>query len=434
MPRIRSYPTARNTDRRLLTRVMLRNYKSIAACDVSPAQLSFLVGPNGSGKSNFLDALRFVADSLRFSLDHALRGRGGINDVRRRSGDHPRRPFGIRVEFNLADSRGYYAFAIHAKRRGEYEIQQEECRVIQQNEDDPRLNEEKHGRSVASHFYKVKRGCVVDSTLSPAPAATADRLYLVNVSGVDSFRPVYDALAGMGFYNLSPEAIRDLQPPDPGDLLKRDGSNAVSVLSSLAKHSPASKRRIEEYLGVILPGPVKVNRWRIGPKDVLEFLQEVPGSQQSWRFQASNMSDGTLRALGVLLALFQGVGKDESKRRLVGIEEPEAALHPAATGVLVDALRDAAEHAQIFVTSHSPDLLDDKDIPDDSILAVLAEYGQTKFDLRETKIGPLNHVGRSALRDRLFTAGELLRMNQLGPDPDRSGLRPSDLKLFGSGT
>ena len=71
-------------EQRLLTRVVLRNYKSIAACDVQPAQLSFLVGPNGSGKSNFLDALRFIADSLRHSIDHALRERGGINEVRRR--------------------------------------------------------------------------------------------------------------------------------------------------------------------------------------------------------------------------------------------------------------------------------------------------------------------------------------------------------------
>ena len=69
-------------DRRLLTRVKLRNYKSIAACDVAPAQLSFLVGPNGSGKSNFLDALRFIADSLRFSIDHALRDRGGRSGPR----------------------------------------------------------------------------------------------------------------------------------------------------------------------------------------------------------------------------------------------------------------------------------------------------------------------------------------------------------------
>ena len=65
-------------DHRLLRRVVLRNYKSIAACDVSLAQLSFLVGPNGSGKSNFLDALRFIADALRFSVDHALRDRGGL--------------------------------------------------------------------------------------------------------------------------------------------------------------------------------------------------------------------------------------------------------------------------------------------------------------------------------------------------------------------
>ena len=426
-------PIHRNTDRRLLTRVVLRNYKSIAACDVSPAQLSFLVGPNGSGKSNFLDALRFVADSLRFSLDHALRDRGGINDVRRRSGGRPTH-FGIRVEFNLADSRGHYAFSVGAKPRGGYEIQQEECRVVQQDGDDPRLNEGEHGRTIAPHFYKVKRGRVVSSSLSPTPAAAADRLYLVNVSGVDSFRPVYDALSGAGFYNLNPEAIRDLQPPDPGDLLKPDGSNAASMLSSLEKRSPASKRRIEEYLGVVVPGLVKVNRWRVGPRETLEFRQEVRGPQDSWRFLASNMSDGTLRAFGVLLALFQGAGSGDSKRRLVGIEEPEAALHPAAAGVLVDALRDAAGHAQIFVTSHSPDLLDNDDIPDDSILAVLAEYGQTGIGLRETKIGSLDHVGRSALRDRLFTAGELLRMNQIDPDPARSNLSPNDLELFGSRT
>ena len=426
-------PIHRNADRRLLTRVVLRNYKSIAACDVSPAQLSFLVGPNGSGKSNFLDALRFVADSLRFSLDHALRDRGGVNAVRRRSGGRPTH-FGIRVEFNLADSRGHYAFSVEAKRPSGYEIRQEECRVVQQDGDDTRLNEGEHGRIIAPHFYKVERGRVVDSSLSPTPAAAADRLYLVNVSGVDSFRPVYDALSGAGFYNLNPEAIRDLQPPDPGDLLKPDGSNAASMLSSLEKRSPASKRRIEEYLGVVVPGLVKVNRWRVGSRETLEFRQEVRGPQDSWRFLASNMSDGTLRAFGVLLALFQSAGSGDSKRRLVGIEEPEAALHPAAAGVLVDALRDAAGHAQIFVTSHSPDLLDNDDIPDDSILAVLADYGQTRFGLRETKIGPLDQVGRSVLGDRMFTAGELLRMNQIDPDPARSNLSPNDLELFGSRT
>ena len=83
-----------------IKRVTIKNYKSIAACDVRLGPLMFLVGPNGAGKSNFLDALRFVADALNSSLDHAIRDRGGINDVRRRSGGHPNH-FSIRLDFAL---------------------------------------------------------------------------------------------------------------------------------------------------------------------------------------------------------------------------------------------------------------------------------------------------------------------------------------------
>ena len=381
---------------------MLRNYKSIAACDVSPAQLAFLVGPNGSGKSNFLDALRFIADSLRFSIDHALRDRGGINDVRRRSGGHPTH-FGIRVEFALSGGAGHYAFAVGARPRGAYEVQQEECLIVEER----------------PHYYRVERGEVVKSTLSPPPAASADRLYLVTLSGIESFRRLYDALSGTGFYNLNPEAIRDLQSPDPGDLLKRDGSNMASVLANLP---PEFIERIEAYLRKFVPSVSGVGRRLIGPRVTLEFRQEVRGAQHPWRLFANNMSDGTLRAFGVLVALFQRAGNAE--RRLVGIEEPEVALHPAAADVLIDSLRDATEHTQVLVTSHSPELLDNQAISDDSIVAVVADHG-------ESRIGPLDEVGRSALRDRLYTAGELLKMNQIEPDPARSFLEPRQLELFG---
>jgi hypothetical protein len=91
-----------------LTRVVLKNYKSIAVSGVDLRALTFLVGPNGSGKSNFLDALRFTSDSLRSSLDNALRERGGIAEVRRRSGGHPTH-FGIRLEFQLPLAVGHYA-------------------------------------------------------------------------------------------------------------------------------------------------------------------------------------------------------------------------------------------------------------------------------------------------------------------------------------
>lgn len=397
-------------DRRLLTRVLLRNYKSIAACDVSPAQLSFLVGRNGSGKSNFLDALRFVSESLRYSVGDVLRDRREINGVLRRSVGRPRH-FGVRVEFNLEDSGGHFAFSVGAKPHGAYDILREECYVF------PRSG-------ARSQFYRVERSRIVKSTVEPHPAARSNHLYLPTVLGFGDFGSVYDALSGTRFYRLNLEGTRNPQPFGPEEFLKPNGSNVASVLSNLFRRSPDFKRRIEEYLGKILPGVVGVNPRLFGAKEILEFRQQIRGAKRLLSFDASSMSDGALRAVCLLVALFQGAENGNSGRRLVGIVEPVAGLHPATVGVLNDALRDAAEHAQIFATTHSADLLDNNEISAESILVAVAEQG-------ESRIGPLNQVGRSVLRDRLYTAGELLRMDQLYPDPDLAAVKPGQRRLFG---
>ena len=101
-----------------LKRVILNNFMSIARCQLDLKSLNFLVGQNGAGKSNFLDALRFTADALNTSLEHALRERGGIGEVRRRSAGHPTN-FGVRLEWELpAGDSGIYAFRIGAKPQG----------------------------------------------------------------------------------------------------------------------------------------------------------------------------------------------------------------------------------------------------------------------------------------------------------------------------
>lgn len=394
-------------DRRLLRRVVLRNYKSIAACDVSPGQLTFLVGPNGSGKSNFLDALRFVSDSLRHSLDHALRDRGGINEVRRRSSGHPTH-FGMRVEFDVGIATGHFAFTVAARKGGAYELKKEECVVLPKND-------------APAQYYRVSSG-EVKSSASLFPAISPRRLALVSASGMPAFRPVYDAFSRSGFYNLNPAAIRTMQSPDPGDLMNRDGGNVASVLDRIGQQSPEATKTIEEYLGKIVPGITGVDRKSVGPVETLEFRQRVTGAQHPWRFYASSMSDGTLRTVGLLVALFQTNGRGGEGRSLVGIEEPELALHPAAAGVLVDALGDAAEQKQVLVTSHSADLLDEEEIGVARVLAVVSDDGCTR-------IGPLDEIGASVLRDHLYTAGELLRMDRLEPDSrlSRPGVRQRDL-------
>lgn len=398
-----------------LKRVVLRNYKSIAACSVKLGPLSFLVGPNGAGKSNFLEALRLVAESLTTSLEHALRDRGGINEVRRRSSGHPTH-FGIRLEFDLPDgSNGYYGFRVGALEKGGFAVQQEECRL--------------YGPSWKDEcFYETELGQVKQTSERTMPPASSDRLFLVAAAGLPAFRPIYDALSHMGFYNLNPDEIRDLQQPDTGEVLQRDGRNLASVLNALRRDNPDARGRVVQFLSKVVPGVQDVTVKHVGKKETLEFRQMVGGNESPWRFLAENMSDGTLRALGVLTALFQ-TGVENGKRvPLVGIEEPEAAVHPGAAGVLRDALQAAAASTQVIVTSHSPDLLDDKSLSDECLLGVVNING-------ETQIGPIDEGGRSTLRDRLYTAGELLRLGQLNPDIEKVKATPSrQLELFGEST
>lgn len=382
--------------RPFLTTVRLRNYRSIASAEVRLRPLTFLVGPNGSGKSNFLDALRFVADALRTSLDQALRDRNGIKEVRMRSAGHPTH-FSLSMDFQLGGGgTGSYEFRIGARARGGYEVQSEECRVRGPDALAPEA------------WFRVRSG-EVEASVATRPPAASDRLYLVNAAGLPQFRPVFDAFSRMGFYNLNPAAIREPQPPDAGDMLARDGWNLPSVIARLGAESPETKIRIEEYLEKVVPGVVGVDRKVMASRETIEFRQVVRGAASPWKFDAANMSDGTLRALGILAAIFQPGNGAGGRVTLVGLEEPELALHPGAAGILRDGLREASEQVQVVVTSHSPELIDDERIDSDSLLAVSCEGGTTR-------IARPDAAARTALADRLYTAGELLRLNQLQPE------------------
>lgn len=253
-----------------LRRVVIENYRSIESCNVELGPVTLLVGPNGSGKSNFLDAIRFVSDALRTNLSQAIRDRGGFNEICRRGQGEPT-SFAIRLEFQLDGRASSFAFRVALRSDGGFLVKDELC----------------HGVDGDAHLQ----------------GGTMDRLSITR-SGPPA---VVDALAGMAFYNLNPARIRELQTPDSGDVLSRDGENAASVLRRISEFQPDLRERIDRYLAFVAPGLVGVQPITLGPKATVTFKQK--SGDQIQHFYAESMSDGTLRAFGILLALFQTGGR-----------------------------------------------------------------------------------------------------------------------------
>jgi predicted ATPase len=375
-----------------LARVKIRNYKSIGRCDVTLARMSVFIGRNGSGKSNFLDALQFVVDGLVTSLEHAIKARGGIQAVRRKSTGHPSN-FAIELKLNLPGMQvANYAFEVAARKEGGFSVKREALRVI-------------NGAGNVVAHYSVLDGDLKSSYPENLPKPVSDRLFLVVASGISQFRPAYDTLCSMGFYNFNPEAMRELQSPDAGELLHHDGDNIASVIGRM---NDAEKERAESYLSKIAPGVDGVERSTLGPRETLEFRQSVEGAEHPWRFLAASMSDGTLRALGILMAASQSL-RYSGGAQLVGIEEPETALHPAAARALMDALQEATTHTQVLITTHSSELLDAMEFEPGSLFVVEAIKG-------ETFISHIDPASRKIIEQHLSTPGEMLRMDQLQQD------------------
>lgn len=370
----------------LITRVVLQNYRSFRTGSVRLSPLTFLIGPNASGKSNFLDAIQFVADALAGTLEQSVEKRGGITALRHKHrGDDPFVRF--RFEMTFADGgRAHYAFELEHVPFG-CRARKEECALYPAGSDSPLR-------------YRASDETVVQQS-SRLPLPTSGReLFLSSKFVMSEFHVVRDALAGNGVYNLSSASLKTPTLVQGDPMLGTDGRNLACVLWQMKETAPESFARVTEYLAKIFPPLHSIEFNRTWSNELQKYdvengevgiclMRKAPAPRHLWNLPADSLSDGTLRALAILCALFQ-----HGPTPLVGIEEPENGLHPGAFGVLLDALNEASRQRQICVTSHSPDVLQATAISADSILTVQNHDG-------DSTISPLPHSARAALQQRL---------------------------------
>lgn len=366
------------------TELRLKNFRAFEDARLRFGDLTALVGRNGSGKSTILEAVDFFRDAVSDSVLNALERRGGLPSIRRRQA--AKRPYDVSLamEMKVGKTRFLYGFKLGASGSGSALQIKEES--LSNDGDYPSF----HRTVKEVKFHGIRSGAAV----SP------ESLLLPNLASEDKYwMRIFLFLRRMRTYTLAPSVIREEPSIGEGNFLKRDGSNTGDVLKEL-QSDRVTMHWILSRLSEVAPGVVGAHADASSAGRRLINFQRTGPTGEPQTFPSGLMSDGTLRCLAVLLALRQ-----KPPASLIVIDEIEDSIHPAAIGVLLDAIAETTDRSQIVITSHSPEALSHPAINGDRIRVLDWSDGTSKlFELSSNVIAYLNPPQ---------TVGKLLRSNAL---------------------
>jgi len=320
-------------------KLRLKNWKNFEDTgEIEILDRLFLVGPNASGKSNFLDAFRFLRD-LAASFQEAVARRGGVGALRCLAAQ--RYPdIELRAELEAQDGK-----------RWTYEVA---------------FNQDKQRRPLLKREFVALNGQTLLDRPNDDDRADPERLTQTHLEQVNvnrEFRDLATFFASIHYLHIVPQLVRE-----PGHLVDQThdpfgGDFLEQVAKTPEKARQSRLGRIKAALQVAIPQLQEIELWR----DVLG-MPHLRGKYEHWRAQGAwqtegQFSDGTLRLMGILWAVMDDQGP-------LLLEEPELSLHPGVVRVLPQMLARAQRRTgrQVFLSTHSPDLLNDEGIGLDEVL------------------------------------------------------------------
>jgi predicted ATPase len=323
-----------------IRKLTLRNWKNFAQAEAEIHDRLFLVGPNASGKSNFLDAFRFLRDlaSTGGGFQEAVGRRGGVTALR------------------CLAARRYPDVTVGVVTESESEKWQYELSFNQDNQRRPMVRMERVRRG---NEILLDRPTYEDK--SDPTRLTQTYLEQVNVN--QPFRALASFFASLRYLHIVPQLVREpdrsvgrTNDPFGGDFLEQ-------VAKTPERTQKARLRRIQEALRVAVPQLQEIELARDA-----RGTPHLRGKYQHWRPQGAwqteeQFSDGTLRLMGLLWVALDKEGP-------LLLEEPELSLHPEIVRLLPQLLARVQRRTgrQIFLSTHSPDLLRDEGIGLDEVL------------------------------------------------------------------
>jgi predicted ATPase len=361
-----------------INRLTVRNYRSLADVTVDFEDLTVLVGPNGGGKSNILDVLRFVRDALMLGLDKAMQDRGGITSLRRFSPDGELYDIEISLQITLNNQSFQFGLILGSHKNDEYYIKEDSF-------DAPKEYQAKDSAS--------------ESSVDNDKKAQSVKHHILSLLGHDiRDNPLYTYLAGLAFYSIFPNSLREPQKIGKPYPLEEDGGNLATLLRDfIANPNNTWREDLYQSLAIIIPHVIPDNPLSVESLGsfIIVKLKHTNGAE----FDLFQESDGTLRVLALLTALYQ-----QPPLPLIGIEEPELTIYPRALESLCEIIDETSCRSQIILTTHSPELINY--FKADSLRAVGIVDGATQ-------IGRIREDQRQVIVEQLYKGGDLLMMEGL---------------------
>lgn len=332
-----------------LKNITIDGYKSIRHMSLELRPLNVLIGANGAGKSNLLSFFKLLSEMRRGRLEKFVGQSGGANSLLF-YGAKTTRQFGAVLELKTPVERSEYAFQLAFSAGDKLTFGEEKLHF-----EDLILEDGPQTKDFGGGHFESKLADAVEP----------------GIRGVDTFQRGLRYCGPFQFHDTSDSATVRLYSPVANDRpLRNDAGNLAAVLNRL--------RRTNCYKRIV--GTIR----QIAPWFDDFVLQTQPESGRillKWRdrhddivFDASSLSDGTLRAIALITLLQQ---PEEELPALVVIDEPELGLHPSAIVVLGALLKKASYHCQVIVATQSTFLLDQFEAED--VVVVDREGPESKF-------------------------------------------------------
>jgi len=343
-------------------RLSLENWKNFASVDVAIQDRVFLVGPNASGKSNLLDVLRFLRDlaSRGGGFQEAIARRGGVTAIRCLAA---RRYPDVRIRVEMSQS-------------GESPRWGYDLAFYQDNQRRPLIRNERVLRDGTTLLDRPNEE-------DHADRARLTQTYLEQVNVNQAFRGLVDLFTSVRYLHIVPQLVRE---PDRSAGRPNDpfGSDFLEQVATTTKRTrDARLRRIQAALRVAVPQLEEIELTRDA-----RGTPHLRGKYKHWRPRGAwqteeQFSDGTLRLMGLLWVAMEKQGP-------LLLEEPELSLHPGIVRMLPQMLARAQRRTgrQVFISTHSPEILHDEGIGLDETLLLLPDVEGT----RVTAAGSISEI------------------------------------------